>query len=866
MPVRIPNFKAPSLPSVLQRPNQGRPAAQDDKIFGPWSQNFDPSSFYKPIEIEGSRWNKLYPYRLLVVFPVQQAQGSTLKYQIFSTGTTAQPILLSPSADSFRLLFNFASSNWEFNLPITPQQLSISNMFTETLTATQRGVVQEQGGAKFKMISMNGSFGIWPNRGNVNKTSPTPPNSLQTLFGGTLQAFGNLQNNINNTISAFQGKNPNPTPTNPIETDSIGGYAGTGYAHALLLDQFLEQYSELKKRPEYSQLRLAVDLPKQNQTFLVTPMAYSYNQDSSSPNEYKFNLQLKAFRRISLTQGVSGNTLTPPNPLETNTLQNVLNSLTEARRALGSAFNLVGAVRSDVLGPFNALREATLFVKGLSGLVATVADLPGNILQDTKFVLADSLANLNQEDLQLSQAGESVRKNLGIAAAFRQKMEGQNLNNSSVQNSLQAQTDPVNKVYENPEQNFELFNLLNVDSVNFPVQARNAIDNEISRASLLTADDMKTHKNTLQELAYQISNVFGTGDATFSRVYGRPAPKTRLQEITIDEYDILKKLYDSILALGVLTATDAVNQNQNAAYEFVKAEAEAADIEFQDSSSKIRAPVPFGLTIEQIAQRYLGNQERWLEIVTLNNLRSPYIDEVGFTLPFLSNGDGRQFNVSSSQNLFIGQNIILSSSTQPKQRRKIINIERINDTNFLISVDGPDNLSIFTTTNSSTLLAYLPGTVNSQDQIFIPSDLPVPEDLITRPVPATSQDSLTGLSKIDFLMTDDNDIAIDSFGDFRLSFGLTNLLQALKIKFITEPGQLIRHVDFGSGLRQGTSTADLEASAVYNSISSLIAQDPRFSGIEKLEVIKEGPILRVNLSVFIANGLGVFPISFQLAS
>jgi hypothetical protein len=316
--------------------------------------------------------------------------------------------------------------------------------------------------------------------------------------------------------------------------------------------------------------------------------------------------------------------------------------------------------------------------------------------------------------------------------------------------------------------------------------------------------------------------------------------------------------------MGVLTINDDVQRNQNAAYEFVRAEAQSANITFEDSQSKIRAPVPFGLTIEQIAARYLGNSERWLEIVTLNALKPPYIDEVGFQRPFLSNGDGRQFNVDSAENLYIGQKIFLFSNTQPKQKRTIINIEKINDTNFLITVDGLDNLGIFTTSANAKMQAYLPGTVNSQDQIFIPSDLPVPEDLATRPVPATKDDELTGLSKIDILLGDDNDIAVDAFGDLRLSYGLTNIFQALKLKFITEPGQLLRFPSFGSGLRPGMSNADINAQNVYNIISALIAQDPRFSGIERLQITQEGPIFTVNLSVFIANGLGVYPISFKL--
>jgi hypothetical protein len=270
--------------------------------------------------------------------------------------------------------------------------------------------------------------------------------------------------------------------------------------------------------------------------------------------------------------------------------------------------------------------------------------------------------------------------------------------------------------------------------------------------------------------------------------------------------------------------------------------------------------------MEQIAARYLGDQERWLEIATINALKSPYIDETGFFRPLLSNGDGRQVNVNSDLDLFVGQKVTILSNTQPRQRRTIINIERINSSNFLITLDGLDNLDIFTTNDSAQIQAFLPGTVNSQDQIFVPSTLPVPDDIVTRPIPAAQEEVLTGLSKVDLLLTDNNDIALDTFGDFRLSFGLTNLFQALRIKLITEPGQILRNPSFGLGVRPGTSTADYNATELYNTLQALVAADPRFAGIERLQVDLDGPVMTINLSVFMANGLGVFPISFKLSA
>lgn len=840
-------------------------APPSNQVDGPWVQDkdsFEKNSFFPSIQIQGKRWDQVYPYRIVVVRPT-----SGNKFQVVSTGGGAVETISSEQAGRLQIDFVPTDSAWSFQLPITPQQLSISNTFAINSMATLRGYGEEHGGTKFKMISMSGSFGVWPYRGNVNPSAQEPTSSLGTLFGGTLQAFSNLQDNIRRTVATFSGGNGNPGPSTPDVEASIGGVAGTGYAQALLLDQFLEQYAERKKTSAWADYRLAFDIPKQNQTFLVTPIAFAYNQAADSPNEYKFQLQLKAYRRVTLDQSVSALAVAPADPQSSNTLQNILRGINEARRTLGSAYNLVRAVRSDVNTPFQALRETSLFIKNLAGLVASVADLPDNIIQDAKFAIADSVSNINQAGLTIAGITAKLRGDIESVKSFKREREGLPLGTAIDENTvLSSATSPVNKLFDIPAQNFDLFDLVSSEQVLFSEAAQDAIDQEVARVSLLTADDIKQNKQVLQDLAFQISNAFGTGDETFARIYSKAEPRARLQPITIDEYDVLKKLYEVVQGLDVLTLNDQINLNQQSAYDFVRAEAEDAGITFEESSAKVRAPVPFGQTIEQIAARYLGNAERWLEIATLNNLKSPYIDEVGFTRPMLSNGDGRQFNIQSSEDLFVGQRIQLFSNVQPVQRRTIIDIERISETNFLITVDGLDNLEIFTTVQNAQMRAFLPGTVNSQDQIFIPSDLPVRDDLVTRPVPITQDDALTGLSKIDLLLTDSNDLAVDPFGDLRFSFGLTNLFQALKLKFITEPGSLLRSPEFGSGLRPGISNADLTAENVFETISRLISQDARFAGIERLQVIQEGPVFTINLSVFIANGLGVYPITFQLAS
>jgi hypothetical protein len=367
------------------------------------------------------------------------------------------------------------------------------------------------------------------------------------------------------------------------------------------------------------------------------------------------------------------------------------------------------------------------------------------------------------------------------------------------------------------------------------------------------------------ELASQISNAFGAGDSTYSSVYGKPSPYSRVQNMTVDEYAILNSLYDVIQAIDSITATNELDEGRTeSAFEFVGSLAAASEIPFEGSDSKVRLPVPFGLNMEQIAARYLGNPDRWIEIATLNSLRSPYIDEDGFFYSLLSNADGRQFNISTNENLFVGQKIVLSSLTQPQTTRRIINIEKISATNYLITVDGLDNLDVFTFSDNAKMRAFLPGTVNSQDQIFIPSEAPATDTVLSRPIPATKGDPLVGLSKVDWLLTESGDIATDSYKDFKLSFGMTNIMQALKMKFATPPNRLLKHPNYGAGLTHGVSAADLSGQDVVQQIIRSIQDDPRFGDILNLTISKKGPTFEVNLAVALADGSGIFPINFVL--
>ena len=893
----ITNFVDRQL-GVSQAINQGQRTSSAAHI-PPWDTPgqrgpfFDNEAFWKPFTIDTNRWNRLYPYRLLVV-DVSEPGTPKIVRGAGRGGVRSKVTQVAREQGIEYIITQVAEPNiWECVLPITPQQLAITDQFAISTTATMRGVVEEHNGVKFKLINISGTTGIW-NKKPTKGGNISTPTSLGSVFAGTLGNVSALAQNVQRVATAFSGQHPNQAKDAEQPGATAATEFSTGYYQALYLGQFMERYAQAKKDPRNKGWRLVMDMPKRNVSYVVSPIAYTSQQSEQRPNEYLFNMQLKAWKRIDLRTGIVNEQGELPK-LEANLFQRVVNTIRETRRTLSSATNLVKAVRSDFRRPFEILRQTALAVKDLGGLAFSVADLPSAIIADAESSIEDigktlsssfsrgpaqpkgsvvaSTGGLGRASIgtKLSSPTSRAGATVNLMVAREQAFEG--LSSEAVaagalgDDAAQSlDTSPLNNVFENPEENFEFFDSINLDDLTLTEEQQNAVQDEIERIELITIQDLRDSKQELLDLALEISNNFGAGDQTYSNIYNRQDPRERVIDMTVEENEILASIYESIQAFDLLTATrqwdDFSVENP---LEYVGGLANEADIPFEDFPSKMLVPVPFGLTIEQIAARYMDNADKWLEIVTVNKLRSPYIDEEGFVLNFLSNAEGRQFNVEDSENrLFLGQRIVLQSDTVPPFSRKIINIEEIGANNILITVDGEDNLDNLTLLDNARMQGYLPGTVNSQNQIYIPVNLPAQEDDRVFDIPQLDEPSLTKVSKVDFLLTENNDIAINSVGDFRVANGLTNLIQAMKLKIITQKGTLLRHLDYGLGIKHGVSVADIENGIIVNSLNQMIENDPRFDSVDRIDITLNGSTLNIQMSVVIANNSGVVPITFNV--
>jgi len=826
-----------------------------DEIFRPWDSQTD--AFFNPIKLDPSRADGIFPYRLLVI-------DVTNDNSVVGGGAASPVNITKYTSDTggVSYLADNLTGKWEFTLPMTPQQLSITDQFATNTTATMRGVVEEHNGVKFKIISASGTTGIWPTRDRA--TDPNAGSGI-ALFGGTAEALGQL----GRAADILQkGKKSKPKSLDFKENET-----STGYFQAQILQQFLEQYAMAKKNPANKGWRLVFDCPKTNESFIVTPIQYNVTKSQRSPGEHLYNMQFKAWKRVDLKAG-SKERKNKLQRLDPNFFQKITTSLNNVRGLMSASVNVIKAVRADFRKPFDELRKVTLFIKDLGGLATSLADLPNQIKKDIS-----SATKQRSQDIDLALGGGSTTnsgtvKATATIAAIRQNAEvNEGLSDQDIQDGVNGndaksanQVSPINQVFEEPESNFEFFNSISVDELSLTPQQQAAIQDEIELNSLISAEEIRDIVASIQNLALDLSNNFGAGDEFFSQVYGRPAPKKRATPMSVEEFELLAALEQSVVDMNILIATrDIDDQRIQSPLEYVGGLAEDSDIPFNTSSTaKYLAPVPFGLTIEEISARYLGDPDRYNEIITLNNLRSPYIDEDGFFYSLLSNGDGRQFNIPSNKNLFVGQKIQLSSNVVPTFTRKITGIERITDTNYLITVDGLSDLNSLTTVDQAKIKAFLPGTVNSQNQIFIPSDQVVEAEPRTYDIPYLKEDTLTGLSKIDWLIADNGDVVLNSFGEVALANGLNNLVQAMKMKINTAKGEIMSNPSFGLGLQPGINVADANIENILQDLTEMVAQDSRFEGVDNIELNILPPEISLSITARLANGRGIFPINFTV--
>jgi hypothetical protein len=762
-------------------------------------------------------WTNNYPY----VFHVVEAQGTGYK--------------------------TIAS----FRLPINPQQLNISSQFASKITVTSLGILEEHNGIPLKQISIQGTTGVFLGRPQQD-AKKNDTSIIGTLFSGTISAAQSFVSSLKNTVSAFGQIGGGSNGSNPADAPTDGRIRQTGYFQYHMLRLFLESYAELKKGPNGRAYRLAFEMAKDKQTYLVTPQLFNTRRSASSPLEYEYSINMVAWSAVDLN-------LTALSPVDAGvgSLKNdigatrrLFNALRSFRRTASKFKNIIANARADVesniYGPVN---DVIIGTKEILSIPRTIADFPKSLRDSFQTSVVANWESLSRTNEDLKKLFDGKMKSIalsvngsGSAAPFADTGT-QDLYNTAVLDDI------------------DLTDSIELDALPLSEAQITAADNAVASALSLTENDYVALSEELQALSNSLA-----GDIS-------------QKAATDEEWDILYAIQDSISELlasiadgskrNSINADDESNGNASRALnalDYWEGAAQAAGIDFTKPQSKFAVPFPFRSTLEELSAIYLGTPLRWQEIAALNGLQYPYVDEDGFTYSFIANGSANTFNLNTNVNLQIGQTIFLLSDTQRSSRRKIQAINKITATNYQIVVDGDSDLANWTTADNAKIRAYLPNTINSMRQIYIPADGSADADSVdTKPITFIDDDpEMVKFSKIDLLLDSNFDLAVTSDGFANLAFGKTNLLQAAKLKMATIAGTNLLHPDFGGGVEVGSSMAELDLDSIIAKINASFSSDPRFNAPSSIDILPNGDSLVMNIAVAVKRGNGILPITIPL--
>lgn len=771
-----------------------------------------------------------------------------------------------------------------FVLPMPPQQLTIDAPAAINVAVTMGGVHSEHNGAPLRNISISGTTGVLPLKGDSGSLASL--SAPEAIFAGTIGAAVRLGQTATQAAQVLlQGYESRETPNiNTVESFGAINVASelgrsTGFYQFHLLQRFLESYYALKKSAEGRKYRLAFCIWKDKESYLVEPRNFFRQRSAQSPLEYRYTLNMVAWRRFLWEEGTNlGGSFTSHlasrNP---NLLARIATVIFKAREILSGAKAVLRGVRGDIGTLFNIMRELQLGISEAAGLDTYLSEYGQDVLKDCKEAMAEMFGTKKKNDRDFGAPGRELARNLRNLAVEADKARslGGRTSGSSMSGGSNggvyrgplggpANANPAIKALESPEENFEFFSKISPNDLNLRPEVIRKMNEARRRAALLTRYDYENARNLLAQICADFAQSIGVGDATYNTAHGTGNVSQIKEEPTEEDWEILTALQDSIQALDFITVDTNTIRSQPDPMEYVAGLASGSGIAFTVPRSKYSVPFPYGSSMEQVARQYLGDPDRWMEIAALNGLRSPYVDEVGWQKLLLVNGAENEVLVESSENLFTGQVVWIGSRTVKREKRRITAITNRGGS-IVVTLNGDSDLQKFSTIAGAYLQGFLPDTVNSQQQIFIPSDSEADDSFRTRQIPGIDYfDPMVRAGGISLLLDSDGDLVRGPDGATRLAVGLVNAVQRVKLFFSTPRGSILRHPTYGNPLQVGTSVADLSAKDVLDAARGFFSNDKTFSGISGAAVSINGNVARVRLNVGIRITGTYIPIEVQL--
>lgn len=421
-----------------------------------------------------------------------------------------------------------------------------------------------------------------------------------------------------------------------------------------------------------------------------------------------------------------------------------------------------------------------------------------------------------------------------------------------------------------------------IDSAPVSDTEQSVIDKNVRRIKNFSKNEFLKIRANVVEARDRQADLISTTDPDYNATFHRGAVPPYLLP-SIEDMNVIQQYMNSIKTIDFILANIfSLEKVFVDPFALAKANANNPEIDIKSYSSGRLVRINYGEDLMSLANRYLGDPDKWIDIAIANGLKPPYIDEVGERLPLLSNGSQNLINISKTDftgqlnkgKFFINQIVVLQSDTQTfPEQRIIVNIREVPVSGeIIVELNGDGDLDRYKTAENANIRVYKPNTVNSQLFVLIPSNEPVEDIPGDTPWFLRTSGEDEKKAKVDLALGDNSDLNFTPSGDLQLSFGLANAIQAIKLKILVEIGSLQRHPEFGLIQVQGKTNQDVQGtkSAIVDSLNKQIERDPRFERVESLDVEYfgngiEGPVgYLISLVVRLAGGNKVIPISFTV--
>lgn len=431
---------------------------------------------------------------------------------------------------------------------------------------------------------------------------------------------------------------------------------------------------------------------------------------------------------------------------------------------------------------------------------------------------------------------------------------------------------------------YAIFNNVKIENINLTNEEQRIITYEIARVNAFSKNNFVNAKKNIIDYRDRVTDTYGLGDPSYNSAFGKSAIPQQINA-TIVEVNYLLTLESSIKTCDFILANLFAVDTAIDPFALARANANNPDINIGQYRSGKLVKINYGEDLESLANRYLGDPNKWIDIAIANGLKPPYIDEIGVRIPLISNGSGNQINLAETDingelnidRLYINQQVFLQSTAEVVvDQRSIISIRQVPISGeIILELDGTRDMTRYQTIDQAHIRVFAPNTVNSSFYVLIPSQEPLPDDRVDE-VPwflaKSAEDEKR--AKIDLALGPSGDLMFTTNGDVKLSYGLDNAIQAIKLKIITELGSLRYHPTYGLINVIGNKNLNIDTirELIIESINSQIQADSRFDRVEDLAVDylvnssnNEGVgAMAISLTVRLAGGTQTIPISFTV--